>query len=281
MRLIVQRGIVEQVRALAGEARTGTKNIGEETLKKHASIWFVLAVMSGLLLVAGCGPAAPPTASPGSISKGGLIYDNWSKAIAGATAPTGNQPLWALQTTNTRTGNDTYRCKECHGWDYRGKDGAYGKGSHLTGFPGVYDASLSKTKAQLLDILKGKSDSRHNFATALGEAGLNDLVNFLKEGIVDESKYIDASTKKAITPNVTRGKERCSSACVSCHGVDGKQILFDRKNSLGFLANDNPWEVLHKIRFGQPASPMPAGIVSGWTVQDSVDVLGYAQSLPK
>ncbi|MDO8568928.1 MAG: hypothetical protein Q7R57_09500, partial [Dehalococcoidales bacterium] len=68
---------------------------------------------------------------------------------------------------------------------------------------------------------------------------------------------------------------------VACHGADGKLILFDGKDSLGFLANDNPWEVLHKIRLGQPGAPMPAGVTSGWSVQDAVDVLGYSQTLPK
>jgi len=249
-------------------------------LKKCMLIPVVLAVLLGTLFLAAC-QEGQPKASPGSIVKGGLIYDNWSKAIDGAAVPTENQPLWTLQTTNTRKGNDTWRCKECHGWDYRGKDGAYGKGSHLTGFSGVYDASSSKTKAQLLDILKGRSDSRHDFASVLGEAGLNDVVNFLKEGVIDESKYIDSSTKKAIGPNLSRGKELYSGACTACHGNDGKQILFDGKNSLGFLTNDNPWETLHKIRFGQPGAQMPAGIVNGWNVQDAVDVLGYAQTLPK
>jgi len=38
-------------------------------------------------------------------------------------------PLWATQSSNTRSGKDTWRCKECHGWDYMGVDGAYGSGS--------------------------------------------------------------------------------------------------------------------------------------------------------
>jgi len=224
-------------------------------------------------------PKATP-ASPASISKGGLIYDTWWKVVEGASEPTDNQSLWATQTTNTRSGSVTWRCKECHGWDYKGKDGAYGKGSHLTGFPGVYNASLSKTKAELLDVLKGKANASHNFASLLGETGLNDVVNFLKEGVIDETPYIDSATKKAIGANATHGQELYSSTCAACHGADGKLILFDGKNSLGFLANDNPWETLHKIRFGQPGAPMPSGVVNGWSTQDALDVLGYAQSLP-
>ncbi|MDP2743988.1 MAG: c-type cytochrome [Dehalococcoidia bacterium] len=248
-------------------------------MKRFGFVLIVLLGLVGTLFLAACQKEAPK-ASPASIANGGQIYDKWWKVVQGAAEPKDNQALWALQTTNTRKGADTWRCKECHGWDYKGKDGAYAKGSHLTGFPGVYDASLNKTKAQLLDALKGKADSRHNFASLLGEAGLNDLATFLKEGVIDETKYIDLSTKKPIGANVAHGKELYSSTCVACHGADGKQILFDGKDSLGFLANDNPWETLHKIRFGQPGAPMPAGVVTGWSIQDAVDVLGHAQTLP-
>src|SRR3972149_127100 len=42
---------------------------------------------------------APATAA--SIARGGRLYDNWVKETQ-ATAPSGNQPLWELQKTNTR-----------------------------------------------------------------------------------------------------------------------------------------------------------------------------------
>src|SRR3990170_8450749 len=138
----------------------------------------ILVILSlGLVVLAACAqPTAtppttttpsvttPPPPSPATIALGGKLYDNWMKT-AGVATPEGNSPLWAGQATNTRSGADTWRCKECHGWDYKGKDGAYAKGSHLTGFPGVYNASLNKPKAELLDVLKGKANSSHNFAS--------------------------------------------------------------------------------------------------------------------
>ncbi|MDP2727915.1 MAG: hypothetical protein Q8P59_10275, partial [Dehalococcoidia bacterium] len=57
-------------------------------------------------------------ADPASVAKGGRLYDEWWEEAPGATEPKGDQPLWATQTTNTRKGTDTWRCKECHGWDY-------------------------------------------------------------------------------------------------------------------------------------------------------------------
>ncbi|MDP2660197.1 MAG: hypothetical protein Q8R28_05670, partial [Dehalococcoidia bacterium] len=100
-----------------------------------------------LLLVLALVGVALALADPASVAKGGRLYDTWWKEAPGASAPTGDQPLWATQTTNTRKGTDTWRCKECHGWDYGGKDGAYGSGSHKTGFVGVSVAGAKKSQA--------------------------------------------------------------------------------------------------------------------------------------
>src|SRR3990172_1061139 len=89
-------------------------------------------------------PTTPPQPElSGDPVRGGLLYDEWWVVIAEdeaeahmAEGPATDHPLWKTQTTNTRTGADTWRCKECHGWDYKGVDGAYGSGSHQTGFKG-------------------------------------------------------------------------------------------------------------------------------------------------
>jgi len=51
---------------------------------------------------------------------------------------------------------------------------------------------------------------------------------------------------------------------------------------VGTVASDNPWEFFHKARFGSAASDpaMPATSDLGWSVQDAVDVMAYAQTLP-
>jgi thiosulfate dehydrogenase len=215
------------------------------------------------------------------IARGGRLYDKWWSEESGAAQPTGNQDLWALQTTNKRTGADTYRCKECHGWDYKGKGGAYGKGSHLTGFVGVQGAGMSK--AQLVEVLKGSTDYRHDFSKVLSDKSLSDLAAFLSEGLLNETLYIDYATKKPIGAVATRGKTRYDAACASCHGADGKRLNFASATApeyVGTIASDNPWEFTHKVRLGQPGKTMPSSIVDGWTTQDVMDVLAYAQTLP-
>src|SRR4030066_2383 len=98
-------------------------------------------------------PYARPRPQDASLNQGGKLYDTWWEVL-GLEAPEGDQPLWASQTTNTRSGVDTWRCKECHGWDYSGAESAYGSGSHLTGFPGVRSSS-GMPVAELLGILRG------------------------------------------------------------------------------------------------------------------------------
>lgn len=227
--------------------------------------------------------AATPDAS--SVARGGLLYDTWWKVVPGATEPKDNQPLWALQTTNKRKGSVSWRCKECHGWDYKGKDGAYGSGSRYTGFPGVWDAAQKKSVDELAAILRGSANPQHNFSSVLRPEDIADLANFLKGGLVDTMKYVDYKTKKPVGGDAGRGKT-LYALCAACHGPDGKKLNFgDEKEPefVGTVAKANPQEFIHKIWVGQPGSnpAMPAALVLGWDIKQLVDVLAYSQTLPE
>lgn len=214
-----------------------------------------------------------------SPERGGRLYDNWM-VEAGVDTPGSDQPIWAAQTTNTRSGGDTWRCKECHGWDYLGEEGAYGSGSHFTGFPGVFGAE-SKTIEEIVSILSGGVNPDHDFS-AMGEEALLDLATFLNSALVDYSPLIDAETKAAVGGDVTHGGELYKS-CGACHGDDGRLLNFGDAASpefVGTIALDNPWEFFHKVRAGQPGSTMPGIIGSDWGLQDLADLLAFAQTLP-
>jgi thiosulfate dehydrogenase len=47
---------------------------------------------------------------------------------------------------------------------------------------------------------------------------------------------------------------------------------------VGTVGRKNPWEALHKIRFGQPGVGMVALTVLD--IEDLVDILAYTQTLP-
>ena len=216
----------------------------------------------------------------GSVSRGGRLYDKWWSE-AGLDEPAEDMPIWGRQDTNTRSGGDTWRCKECHGWDYQGAEGAYGSGSHFTGFPGVFDAQ-AKAIDDLVAQVTGEVDPEHDFS-ALGEADLTDLVSFLKDGLIDVTPLIDSETKTAIGGDTASGQELYASGCAACHGEDGRALNFgseDEPEYVGTIAIDNPWEFIHKVRLGQPGTAMPAAVDADWSLQDLVDVLAYSQSLP-
>jgi thiosulfate dehydrogenase len=213
------------------------------------------------------------------VAIGGQLYDRWWTVAEGATEPIEDQALWATQSTNTRSGSTTWRCKECHGWDYKGDEGAYSSGSHYTGFIGVLEAS-SQSPNEILAILTGSQNSDHDFSTVLDEESIESLVEFITEGgVIDVSPYINPD-KTINGADLDNGEILYNKVCEVCHGADGRTIDFDENEYVGTLANDNPQEILHKIRFGQPGTAMPSSVELGWSLQDAVDVLAYSQTLP-
>lgn len=222
---------------------------------------------------------ATETTSTASASRGGRLYDQWWKEV-GVDEPSTDQPLWTSQTTNARSGADTWRCKECHGWDYKGADGAYGSGSHSTGFPGVFDVQ-SESFDTIVAFINGSANSDHDFS-AMGDEAINNLATFLKSSLVDYSPLIDPETKAAIGGDTANG-ESLFAACSACHGEDGRAVNFgddEEPEYVATIALDNPWEFLHKVRAGQPGTGMPASLDSGGSMDDLLDLLAFAQTLP-
>jgi thiosulfate dehydrogenase len=200
--------------------------------------------------------------------------------VTGADQPAEDHPLWATQTTNTRTGADTWRCKECHGWDYKGADGAYGSGSHLTGFPGILDAATLPPD-ELLAWLNGEANADHDFSAVMDEAAFDALVTFIQQEMLDTSSYVNSDG--TVNGDPEAGQPLFVSVCARCHGEDGKTFNFgseDEPEYIGTLTTENPWEVFHKAAYGQPAQPMPAALALGWTPQEVADVVAYMQTLP-
>ena len=218
-----------------------------------------------------------PSSSP--ITEGGRLYDKWWEAM-GAEKPETEHPLWATQSTSTASGADTWRCKECHGWDYKGADGVYGSGSHFTGFKGILGAAEMSAE-DLTAWLTGGKNADHDFSAQFGEDQIAMLVAFMQEGLVDVSTYINAD--KTVNGDSAHGASLYGTTCARCHGADGKTINFGDEAEpeyVGTVGTDNPWEAFHKLRVGQPGTQMPAGMNFGWTLQDIADLVAYIQTLP-
>ena len=213
------------------------------------------------------------------VVQGALLYDKFWNAM-GSDEPAVEMPLWATQDTNTRSGKDTMRCKECHGWDYKGVDGAYGGGSHMTGFVGVLQAA-DYSSEDLIAWLDGTNNADHDYSAFMDAEMMNFMVAFIQEGLVDMDTFV--GDEKAAIGDADAGEPLYQLNCAACHGDDGSMIAFgdeDDPEYLGDIANGNPWEFAHKAANGQPKSQMPSGMNLGWTWDDIANVLAYAQTLP-
>lgn len=166
-------------------------------------------------------------------------------------------------------GKDTsWRCKECHGWDYAGKDGAYAKGAHATGIVGIKGAAGKDVKS-IIDSLRGKT---HGFTEAqLSPKDAEDLA--LLKGQIEMAKYIEGGKPKG---NGAKGEVYFNTLCAGCHGTDGKKV--PNSPSLGSVA-DNQDQMLHKVMNGQPAEAMPS--LRALDPQIAVDIVVHLQTLPK
>ena len=257
-----------------------------------------LLVVSSIMFAACAAPTAEPQEEPteeaehaedeehdhtedhvlveGDVARGGKLYTKWYAAL-GLDKPTEDQPLWATQATNERTGADTWRCKECHGWDYIGADGWYNTdSSHYTGFAGVFEAQDMSAEV-IVAWLDGTTNADHDFSV-MGEDAMIDLATFLQEGMLDNRDFIDYETGIAITADVDHGKELYTSTCNVCHGEDGRAI---EGLIIGAVLHDEPWvELNHLVRTGMPGTSMPASHDLGWSIQDVLDVLTYEATLP-
>lgn len=235
-----------------------------------------------LLLAATCSIIAPASVaeeSASSIARGARLYDKWW-AVNGAEKPEGANPAYPADAKYSGKGAADFRCKECHGWDYMGKDGTYGSGSHATGIPGIR-AAEGMDPAAVTKILQ---DANHGYSEdMLGPQDLQDLGMFVSQGQFDMDQYIDRSTKM-VTGDAGAGEPVYNNVCAKCHGLDGARdedgdLIGGDREALGLVANENPWEALHKIQFGQPDENMPALIALDRQI--SLDILAHMQTLPE
>lgn len=223
----------------------------------------------GLALAIAVLPTAASAAEEASaIARGGRLYDKWFQESK-AAKPGDDHPSYPVK--GGKYGKDTsWRCKECHGWDYKGKDGAYAKGGHATGIKGITGAA-GRDPGAIAAILR---DKVHGYSEAqIPAKDATDLALFVSKGQVDTAKFIADGKPKG---DGAKGEAYYNTMCAGCHGVDGKKITTGP--ALGSVA-DNPYEMLHKVMNGQPGEPMPS--LRALDPQISVDIVVHLQTLPK
>ncbi|GAB4559683.1 MAG: hypothetical protein Tsb0017_16070 [Geothermobacteraceae bacterium] len=182
-----------------------------------------------IVLIAGLLLTGTAFAADQAVKRGGLLYDKW---FAGREKPRTNHPLYPA--TGKKKGAATWRCKECHGWDYIGSRGRYAKGSHFTGIKGTYQVA-GKPVSEIESMLK---NGKHDFSRVLSNDDIRALATFLSEGQIDIVKFV-GSDNRALG-EADGGKPLYEENCASCHGTDGGQLDFKAKKDgvqgVGWLA---------------------------------------------
>lgn len=223
--------------------------------------------LAALILLAGCAFGVQGQEVESQIARGARLYDKfWAENKA--AKPATDHPSYLKDGKYGK--ENSWRCKECHGWDYRGKDGAYAKGSHFTGFVGIQGAA-GKDPATIATLLRNKT---HGYTDAMLSAkDASDLALFVSRGQGSLAKYLDGANKAK--GDRARGATYFNTLCAGCHGEDGKKIKDGPP--LGSVA-DNGAEMMHKVLNGQPGEAMPA--LRALDHQIAADIAVHLTTLP-
>jgi thiosulfate dehydrogenase len=208
------------------------------------------------------------------LAQGGRLYDSWW-LIVQQPFPETTHPAYPKD--GKYSGSSSWRCVECHGWDYRGSAGAYGDGPHRTGIKGI-DGMIGADPARIVAIIR---DTTHGYTPELipDEAAAL-LARFVSAGQHDIAAVFDGQAG-IVKGDPERGRRIFQNVCAICHDYDGRAEITGEEpwlRTIGAVARQNPWQALHKIRNGQPSADMPA--MRAFDMQTSLDVLAYAQTLP-
>ncbi len=209
------------------------------------------------------------------LAQGGRLYDMWWGTLL-VEPPEESHP--AYPKSGAQDGAQTWRCVACHGWDYKGKDGAFGTGPNRTGIKGIRGA-MGRAPAEIAALLRAKP---HGYTEEMiPDEALSLLALFVSAGQHDAGRYIDRKTRKS-RGNAEAGRAVYQNLCAVCHDFDGRAEIFSDEGelaTLGAITGDQPWLALHKVLNGQPAADMPA--LRALDMQTVLDALAYAQTLPR
>jgi mono/diheme cytochrome c family protein len=186
---------------------------------------------------------------PASIANGGRLYDDWQAHLGGQNQVLPH-PAYPAKAYYADAPSITWRCKECHGWDYKGNLGQYASGSHATGIKGIR-ALAGADPERIIAILR---NTTHLYGAVLKHRDLQDVANFVSQGQIDMDAVIDPRSRLA-RGDAARGATHYRTMCAGCHGLEGR---FVAKRHVGRVAKDDPWHSLHNMLNGHPDDTMPA-----------------------
>lgn len=193
-----------------------------------------------------------------SIVRGGRLYDDWARELRDRAPPEIHPALGAKGLAVASAAS--WRCAECHGWDYQGHHGFVGIRSRFGADP-----------AAIAGIL---TDATHRYGGLLAPEALLDLARFVSRGQVD-SQAVLAAGRNSVTDKLGPARS-FGTLCAGCHGLDGTRLR--EIPPLGDGARQRTNEVLHVVLNGHPGGSMPALSALGNTFAGAM--VAYMQALP-
>ncbi len=209
-----------------------------------------------------------------TLAYGGRLYDRWW-AVLLDEPPAGTHPAYPAD--GRLEGAETWRCVTCHGWDYRGGDGAYRVSYGFIGGPSL----AGQQGAAPEDIVAVLRDDTHGYSQDLiPDDAARAIALFVSKGQTDIAAWIDPASGM-FQGDAEAGKGVFQTVCAICHDYDGGAWITGEDNfihTIGASLTHNPWRGAHKVLNGQTYADMPAlRVLDPQTV---LNILTYGQSLP-
>ncbi len=245
--------------------------------------WFMTAL--GLVILALALFTSPTSGQQeilGDPVRGGQLYVAWDVVIGLERSPVTMHPLWPQNAVEAST-RRTWRCVNCHGWDYRGAEGlTLASVVKNSDYPSLYRFT-GESQDNIIAWLNGENDPRHDFSALLSETDLLDLSVFLSTSLLAPELIADLKSR-TVQGTVEVGSALYQEWCYDCHGAEGERVNFGSAKTpifMGDLAWQNPWRIAHVVRFGHILINMPPAEQAGISFSQQIDLLAYSQTLPR
>ena len=217
----------------------------------------------------GVGERKGVSPTPQQLSVGARLYVNWQAATFRAPI-TKRHPLW--KGSPAVAPGETWRCVNCHGWDYRGTGGVGGDLGKIVGAPGLRHLAGRPVS----EVTTALSFMGHDFRGEMPDLARVALARFVSAGQQEINDLIERYLEGG--GQWQDGAWHFSTVCRVCHGRDGMQMHNDlaaKPISVGAIASTSPWRFLHAVRFGHQDG-MPSFVLL--SDQALLDTLRYAST---
>lgn len=219
-------------------------------------------------LVDGMTPAEQAAYAAADGVKGARLYDHVLNQVG-------------ITDTKMTSNPNFFRCKSCHGWDLKGREGVLINKAPSATYPEVADVNLigevriNDNPKEIYNAIKNM-DGRDpksgtytaempRYADILSDQDIWNLVKFIKVTAHQTDDFYTLTTTGTY-PNGTKafsniGKNGNAAAgltvynqqCAVCHGADGSAIdVYCNGIWLGDMFRNDPHEIQHKAIWGMP-----------------------------